>query len=397
MKEIVIVDGVRTPQGILGGAFKDLTAADLGEIVTKELLKRTHLDPKLISEVIFGCVGQTSDAPNIARVIALRAGVPKEKGAYTVQRNCASGMEAIASACRAIQSGEGEVYLAGGTESMSQAPYVSRDMRFGKHLRHAQMIDSLWEGLTDPVCGQVMGETAENLVEEFKISRQEQDQYAVLSHKKAFKATREGKFKEEIVPVAVKKKRFGKEISQDIISEDEGPNAALTEQILSQYPAIFRQNGTVTPGNSCPLNDGAACVLVMTAERAKALGMTPLGFIRSYAFVGLEPERMGLGPACAAPIALKNISLKLSDMQLIEINEAFAAQVLACQRQLNWNPEIVNVNGGAIAIGHPVGSTGCRIVVTLLYEMKRRNLKRGLATLCVGGGQGGAMILERPS
>ncbi len=396
MKEIVIVGGVRTPQGVLGGALKDLTAADLGEHVTKELLKRTRVDPGLVSEVIFGCVGQTSDAPNVARVIALRSGIPKEKGAYTVQRNCASGMEAIVSACRAIQSGEGEVYLAGGTESMSQAPYVSRDMRFGKHLRHAQFTDALWEGLTDPVCGQVMGETAENLVEEFKISRQEQDQFAVLSHKKAFKATREGKFKEEIAPITVRKKRSGKEVAQETISEDEGPNAGLTEQTLSQYPVIFRQNGTVTAGNSCPLNDGASCVLVMTAERAKALGMAPLGMVRSYAFVGLEPQRMGLGPACAVPVALQKISLQLKDIDLIEINEAFAAQVLACQRQLNWNPEIVNVNGGAIAIGHPVGATGCRIVITLLYEMKRRNLKRGLATLCVGGGQGGAMVLEKP-
>ena len=305
-------------------------------------------------------------------------------------------MEAIASACRAIQAGEGEVYIAGGTESMSQAPYISRDMRFGKHLRHAQLIDSLWEGLTDPVCGQVMGETAEILVDEFKISMQEQDQFALLSHKKAFKAAREGKFKEEIVPVTVRKKRAGKEIAQEVISEDEGPNPGLTEQMLSQYPVVFRQNGTVTAGNSCPLNDGASCVLVMTAERAKTLGMKPLGVIRSYAFVGLEPERMGLGPACAVPVALQKVSLSLKDMELIEINEAFAAQILACEKSLQWNREIVNVNGGAIAIGHPVGSTGCRIVVTLLYEMKRRNLKRGLATLCVGGGQGGAMVLERP-
>lgn len=395
MKEIVIVDGLRTPQGLLGGALKDFSAAKLGELVTKELLKRTKIGPKLIDEVIFGCVGQTSDAPNVARVIALTSGIPKETPGFTVARNCASGIQSIVSACQNIICGDRDIQIAGGTESMSCAPYVNRDMRFGKHLRHSEMIDALWEGLTDPVCGQLMGRTAENLAEEFKISREEQDKYAVLSHKKAFKATREGKFKDEMMTAMVPKRVHGKELPPEPVSQDEGPNIALTEQMLALYPATFKENGTVTPGNSCSLSDGAAAVLIMSAEKAKELGFTPLAYLRAYAFAGLEPERMGLGPTLATPLALKKAGLKLSDIQLIEINEAFAVQYLACEKVMGWNRDIVNVNGGAIALGHPVGTTGTRIIITLINEMKKRNLSLGLATLCVGGGQGAAVILER--
>lgn len=394
--EMVIVAGVRTPQGTLGGALKTFSAAKLGELVTVELLKRTTLDPKLVEHVIFGCVVQTSDAPNVARVISLRAGIPKEVPGFTVQRNCASGLQAIQSAWLQLQAGVADVQIAGGTESMSQAPYISRDLRFGKHLRDSVMVDSLWEGLTDPVCCQIMGETAENLVAEFRIARQEQDRFAVLSHQRAFRATREGKFKEELVPVAIPKRAYGRELPPEMMTQDEGINAGLTEQLLAQYPAVFKQSGgSVTPGNACPLSDGASAVLVMSAARAKQLGYTPLGTIRAIAFAGVEPERMGIGPTEAVPKALKAAGVTLKEIQLIELNEAFAAQVIACEKVLGLNREILNVNGGAIALGHPVGTSGCRLVITLLHEMKRRNLSLGLATMCVGGGQGGAIIVER--
>lgn len=395
MSEIVIVGGVRTPQGNLGGALKGFTNQKLGEVVVRALLERTPLDPALIDEVIFGCVGQQSDAANVARVIALLAGLKKEIPAFTVARNCASGLQAIVSAAHMIMAGEAEIVLAGGVECMSSHPYVSRDTRFGKRLKHALLIDTIWEGLTDPICGQIMGETAENLVDEFKISRKDQDEFAALSHQRAFRATREGKFRDEIVKVMIPKNLYGKELPPETFAQDEGPNPALNAQTLSQYPPIFREKGTVTAGNSCPISDGASAVLVMKAERAKALGLEPLGKIRGWGFAGVEPERMGIGPVCATPIALKRAGVHLKQIQLIEINEAFAAQYLAVERLLNFNREIANVNGGAIALGHPVGATGTRVVVTLLHEMKRRNLNLGLASMCVGGGQGGAIVLER--
>jgi acetyl-CoA C-acetyltransferase len=395
MTEIAIVDGVRTPQGMLGGVFRTLTAQKLGEVVVRALTARARLETKLIDEVIFGCVGQTSDAPNIARVIALMAGLPNKIPGYTVARNCASGIQAIVNGFQSLICGDAEVLIAGGAESMSSQPYLNRDLRFGKHLKNSELIDSLWEGLTDPICGQLMGRTAENLVEEFKLTRQEQDQFAVLSHQRAFRATREQRFKDEIVPVPVPKKAFGKELPPEMITQDEGINVGLTEQILSQYPAVFKENGSVTPGNSCPISDGSAAILLMTAKKTKELGYTPMGFIRGYAFAGLEPHRMGLGPTLAVPAVLKKTGLSLEQMELIELNEAFAAQYLACERVLGLIREKTNVNGGAIALGHPVGTSGTRIVVTLLHEMKKRNLHFGLATLCVGGGQGAAIIVER--
>lgn len=395
MKEVVIVDGVRTPQATLGGTLKELSAATLGEIVVKGLLKRTKVDPKLIEEVIFGCVGQTSDAPNVARVIALRSGIPIETPGFTVQRNCASGLQAMVSAWMNIQTDEHDLQIAGGTESMSTAPYINRDLRFGKHLRNSEMVDTLWEGLTDPVCGQIMGRTAENIAEEFKISREEQDRFAVLSHKRAFKATREGRFKDEIVTVMVPKRLRGKELPPEPFVQDEAINIALNEETLALYPTVFKEGGTVTPGNSCPISDGAACVLIMSYDKAKELGLKPMGFVRSFAFVGVEPERMGIGPTKSVPMALKKAGLELKDIQLFEINEAFAATYLASEKILRLNRDIVNVNGGAIALGHPVGATACRLVVTLLNEMKKRDLRYGLAAMCVGGGQGGAIILER--
>lgn len=393
--DIVIAGGVRTPQGNLGGALKDFTNQKLGEIVTRAVLERTKIDPNLINEVVFGCVGQQSDAANVARVISLKSGLRKEVTAFTVARNCASGLQAIVSAAQMIQCGDAEIVLAGGVEVMSSSPYVSRDLRFGKKLRHSSMIDTIWEGLTDPVSGLIMGQTAENLVEEFKISRKEQDEYAVLSHQRAFRATREGKFRDEVVKITIPKSFYGKELPPETFVQDEGPNPALNAQMLGQYPTVFKENGTVTPGNSCPISDGASAVLVLKEERAKALGLDIMGKIRGYSFAGVEPERMGIGPSCSTPLALKRAGVGLKNIQLIELNEAFAAQAIAVEKSLGLNREITNVNGGAIALGHPVGSTGCRLVVTLLHEMKRRNLNLGLATMCVGGGQGGSIVLER--
>ena len=394
-REAVIVAGVRTPQGVFGGALKSLTAQSLGETAVRALLAKTTLKPSDVEEVIIGCVGQASDAPNLARVIALKAGIPQETPAYTVQRNCASGLQAIVNGCQNIVCGDRDVQIVGGAECMSAAPYVSRDLRWGKRLRHSEMIDSIWEGLTDPICGLIMGQTAERLVKECSISRRDQDLFALSSHQRAFRAAREQRFKEELAPVLVPKRSLGRELPPEPFTQDEGVNPGLNEPMLSQYPAIFQEGGSVTSGNSCFNADGAAMLLMMSRERANALGYTPLASVRAYAFAGLEPERMGLGPVLAVPLALKHAGLAMKDLQLIELNEAFAATYLACERQLGFSRDIANVNGGAIALGHPVGATGARLTVTLLHEMKRRNVSLGLATACIGGGQGAAIIFER--
>jgi acetyl-CoA C-acetyltransferase len=395
MRDLVVVSGVRTPIGNFGGALKDVPPQRLGELVIREVIARSGLDSRLIEEVIFGCVGQPSDAFNIARVIALQAGLPLTIPAYTVQRNCSSGLQPFVNAFQNLQSHDADVQIVGGVESMSRAPFLSRDMRWGKKLRHAEFIDSIWEGLTDPVCGQLMGRTAETLAEEFGLTREEQDRFAVESHRRAFKAVREGRLKEEIHPVAVSKSVGGRAVAPLVVTQDEGPNVALTEPQLTLYPPLFKEGGTVTAGNSCPLNDGAAAAIVMSAERARDLTLQPLGRIRSYAFVGVDPAHMGIGPVQALPAALKRAGIQLADLALIEVNEAFAAQYLAVERQLGLKRELVNVNGGAIALGHPVGMTGTRLVITMLYEMRRRGAALGAVTMCVGGGQGAAMVLEQ--
>lgn len=395
LQEVVIVSGVRTPIGNFGGALKDIPAQKLGEQVVREVIARAGLDPTLIDEIIIGCVGQFSDAANIARVIGLMAGLPVRTPAYSVQRNCASGLQPFVNACQNIQSRDADVQVVGGVESMSRAPFVTRDMRWGKRLRHAEFIDSIWEGLTDAFCGQLMGQTAENLAEEFGIGREEQDRFAVESHRRAFRALREGRFKDETLSVTIPKMVAGRKAAPAVLTQDEGPNVGLTEQQLALYPPLFKEGGTVTAGNSCPLNDGAAAALVMSAGRARELGLRPLGRIRSYAFVGVEPTRMGIGPAEALPLALKRAGAGLAELELIEVNEAFAAQYLAVEQVLGLNRERVNVNGGAIALGHPVGMTGTRLVITVLYEMQRRSATLGAVSMCVGGGQGAAMVLER--
>jgi acetyl-CoA C-acetyltransferase len=398
MKEVVIVSGCRTAIGSHGGAFRDIPAQDLAAAVFKEAVKRADIDPNIIDDVILGCIGQQSDAANIGRVAALMAGVPVHVPGCTIQRNCVSGMMSLSMAYQAIQTGDGEVFLCGGVESMSTAPYTVRKARWGLKLRHTTFIDALWEGLTDPVCGQIMGRTAENLAMMYNLSQEEQDKYAVKSHQKAFRATRMAKFRDEIVPFRVSKKVAGQEVAYEDIVEDECINPGLTVQKAALYPTVFLKGGTVTPANACPISDGASAVVVMTADKAKELGVEPMATIRGYTYAAVPPDIMGIGPAFAVPRVLERAGLELTDMDLIELNEAFAAQVLAVGWELEpegWDWGKVNVNGGAIALGHPVGCTGTRIVVTLMYEMIKQGATLGLATACVGGGQGGAMIIER--
>ena len=400
MKDVVIVSPLRTPVGAHGGALRSLRAQDLAAIVFKAVLERTGIDPGILDEVILANIGQPSDAANIGRVAALMAGVPIHVPAFTVQRNCASGMQAITSAYQAIQAGDGEIYLVGGTESMSNIPYILKGARWGYKLRHAELTDALWEGLTDPICGQIMGRTAENLAEKYNISRQEQDEYAVQSHKKAFMAQRMGKFNDEIVPVEVVKKVAGQEVAKEVITQDETINPGLTVQKAALYPAVFKEGGTVTPANACPISDGAAAMIVCTAEKAAQLGLKPTARIVSYAYAAVDPAYMGIGPAFAMPKALKRAGLKLEDIDVIELNEAFAAQVLAVAKEMqaqgyDWDWSKVNPNGGAIALGHPVGCTAAKLVATLTNEMQRRKARYGIDTMCVGGGQGGCLILER--
>jgi acetyl-CoA C-acetyltransferase len=408
MKDVVLVGGVRTPCGTHGGALRDVRAQDLAKIVFQEVIKRTGIDPGSIDEVILANIGQPSDAANVARVAALMAGVPEHVPAFTVQRNCASGLQAITSAYQAIQSDDGELFLVGGTESMSNIPYILKGARWGLKLRHSELTDALWDGLTDPIVNQIMGRTAENLAEMYEITRQAQDEYAIQSHKKAFMANRQGKFKDEIVPVEIVKKVAGQEVAREQITQDEGINPTLSMQKAAMYPTVFKkENGTVTPANSCPISDGAAALLVMTADKAKALGLKPMARIVAYDYAAVNPAIMGIGPAKAIPkmfakMQKRGINVKFDEVELIELNEAFAAQTLACGMDLtangwNWDWKKVNVNGGAIALGHPVGATGVKLAVTLTSEMKRRNARCGILTMCVGGGQGGVMLVENVS
>lgn len=400
MRDVVIVSPVRTPVGSHGGALRRKRAQDLAETVFRAVFERTGLDPAVLDEVILGNIGQPSDAANIGRVAALMAGVPIHVPGYTVQRNCASGIQSVTSAYQAIQAGDGEVFLCGGTESMSNIPYLLKQARWGYKLRHGELTDALWEGLTDPVCEQIMGRTAENLAEKYDISREEQDKYAVQSHKKAFMAQRMGKFDDEIVPVEIVKRVAGQEVAREKIIQDETINPGLTVQKAGLYPTVFKKNGTVTPANACPISDGAAAMIVCTAEKAEELGLKPTARIVSYAYAAVDPAYMGIGPAHAMPKALERAGLTLDDIDLIELNEAFAAQVLAVaikmeQEGHNWDWDKVNVNGGAIALGHPVGCTAAKLIATLTHEMQRREARYGMDTMCVGGGQGGALILER--
>jgi acetyl-CoA acyltransferase len=425
MDRIAIVDGIRTPFSKMGANFNHMSAQELGRIAARELIERLSLNVKAIDEVIFGCVGQPADAANIARVIALLAGVPKTTPAYTVHRNCASGIEAVVQAAIKIRAGEGSCYLVGGTESMSNIPFfISKEYQeilteisraktlpariqgFAKIRPHHFLMPriGLQLGLTDPVCGLNMGQTAEVLAKEFGITRREQDEFALSSHLKAIVSR--GVLREEIVPV-IPGPKF-----KEAVVDDNGPREGQTIEALAKLKPFFeRGTGTVTAGNSSQITDGACALLVVSESKAKELGLKPLGFLRSFAFAGVEPNRMGIGPAHAIPKALKKADMILSDMKAIEINEAFAAQVLACTRALasekfakefgyegytgTVDPAKLNVHGGAIALGHPVGTTGARLILTMLKHLNRNNLNVGLVSLCIGGGQGAAVVLER--
>ncbi|PCN43303.1 acetyl-CoA acetyltransferase [Brevibacillus laterosporus] len=387
---IVIVAAKRTPIGTFGGMFQDVSARKLAELTIRDIMDTTGIDPEDIDEVILGNCIQRTDEPNIARTALLDAGLPQQVTGLTVQRQCSSGMQAIVSGLQQIALGDSEVVIAGGVESMSRAPYILKQARFGKRLMHGEMTDALWELLTDPHHDILMGETAERLADRYKISREEQDEIAYLSHQKAAHATKEGLFKDEIIPIVLSKKN-----KTNTLTADEHIRPDITLDALATLKPTFREEGTVTAGNASGLNDGASAVLVMKESKAKNLGLTVLGRIVSYAWAGVEPDLMGYGPVPATQKALKKAGLRLQDIQLIEVNEAFASQYLAVEKLLELDRTITNVNGSGISLGHPVGSTGCRLIVTLLHEMKRRQLHRGLATLCVGGGLGMSMIVER--
>jgi acetyl-CoA C-acetyltransferase/acetyl-CoA acyltransferase len=428
MKErIAIIAGFRSPMGKAGGVLKNLTAHDLGARIAKEVLIRSKVDLEKIDEVIIGNVAQPAEAANVARVIALKAGIPESVPAFTVHRNCASGMEAMTTAMSKIQNGEAEIIFAGGVESMSNIPlFFGKKMTalFGNLMKAKTLsqklsvltsfrlhfltpVIGLVQGLTDPISGLIMGCTAENIAKDFKITREEQDQFSLRSHQKAEAAMTNGNFKEEIIPV------FNNDEKNSLmIEEDEGVRKGQTLEALAKMKPYFEKvTGTVTVANSSQVTDGAAFAVLMSESKAKELGLEVLGYIRNFAYAGMDPSRMGLGPVFASKKLFDKTGLTLQDMELIEINEAFAAQVIGCTRAFasdefcekhfgmkqamgEINPEILNVNGGGIALGHPVGMSGARIIIHLLRELKRRGKNRGLATLCIGGGQGGAVILE---
>lgn len=393
MHEAVIVEALRTPIGSFGGALKDVTAVDLGTLVVKKAMENINLDPSLVDELIFGNVLSAGLGQNVARQVAVKAGIPKSSPSYAINKVCGSGLKTVALAAQSIMLGDNEVVIAGGTESMSQSPYVLKDARWGKRMGDSKIVDTmLKDGLMDAFNDIHMGVTAENIVEEYGFTREQQDKLAVRSQNNAEKAIKSGRFKEEIVPVEVPQRKG----DPKIVDTDEHPRFGTTMESMSKLkPAFKKDGGSVTAGNSSGLNDGAAAIIVMSREKAEELGLEPLATIKSYASAGVEPKIMGCGPIPATQKALEKANLKPSDLDLIEANEAFAAQALSVITDLDFNMDVVNVNGGAIALGHPIGASGARVLVTLLHEMKKRDSKYGLATLCIGGGQGISLVVER--
>lgn len=392
MKNIVIVEALRTPIGAFGGSFKSVSAVELGTTVLKKILDKTQVKPEMVDEVILGNVLHAGLGQNVARQVAVHSGIPEDKTAFTLDMVCGSGLKAIQLATQSIMLGDADIVIAGGVENMSQAAYVSTQHRFGQRLGNSQLIDTLvHDGLTDAFNNYHMGITAENVAQKYAISREEQDQFALESQEKAAKALENHRFADEIVPVSVPQRRK----DPLIVTTDEYPKVDTSLEKLQQLRSAFLpKEGTVTAGNASGINDGAALLMLMTEEKALELGLTPLVTIESYASAGVAPELMGTGPIPATQKALKKAGLTISDLDLVESNEAFAAQSLAVLKDLKLNPEIVNVNGGAIALGHPIGASGARILVTLIHEMKKRQVARGLATLCIGGGQGTAVIVK---
>lgn len=393
MKEVVIVSAKRTPIGSFGGALKDLGPVELGVIAVKGAMQAIGLDPSEVDEVILGNVLSAGHGQNIARQVAINAGIPQEVPAYTINKVCGSGLKTVALAAQSILAGDNDVVIAGGTESMSQAGYLLPNARWGERMGDGAMVDTmLRDGLTDAFSKNHMGITAENIVEQFDISREDQDRLAANSQNKTEAAIQAGRFKEEIVPVEIPQRK-GDAL---IVDTDEYPRAGVTAEGLGKMrPAFKREGGSVTAANSSGINDGSAIVIVMSKEKAASLNLTPLASIKAYASAGVDPAIMGTGPIPATQKALDKAGISVDDLDLIEANEAFAAQALCVTRGLDMNMDKVNVNGGAISIGHPIGASGARILVTLVHEMNKRDVKYGLATLCIGGGQGISMVVER--
>lgn len=393
MQDVVIVAATRTAIGTFQGSLASFTAAELGSIVIRALLEKTGLDPASVDEVILGQVLTAGCGQNPARQAAINAGLPHSVPALTVNKLCGSGLKTVSMAAQAIRCGDAEVVIAGGMESMSQAPYVLAKARTGLRMGHAQLADSLLQdGLFDAFNDYHMGTTAENLVDCYQLTREEQDTYAARSQRLACAAIEAGRFKSEITPVAIPQRK-GEPL---LFSTDEQPRAGTSAESLAKLKPAFKKDGSVTAGNASTINDGAAAVLLMSAEKAKTLGLPVLATIQAYASAGVDPQIMGIGPVSASKTCLEKSRWSLDDLDLIEANEAFAAQALSVGKELNWDIDKVNVNGGAIALGHPIGASGCRVLVSLIHEMIRRDAKKGLATLCIGGGQGIALALARP-
>ena len=392
MREVVIVSAVRTAIGTFGGSLKDVPASELGAIVIKEAVNKAGIKPELVEEVVMGNVIQAGQGQNVARQAAIKAGLPVEIPSMTINKVCGSGLRSVALAAQMIKAGDCDVVVAGGMENMSAAPYAIPGARWGQRMGDGKLVDTmikdaLWDAFND----YHMGVTAENIAKDWNLTREMQDEFALNSQLKAEKAIKEGKFVDEIVPVVIPQRKG----EPKVFDQDEFPRFGATIEGMAKLKPAFIKNGTVTAANASGINDGAAAFVVMSTEKANELGLKPMAKILSYGSKGLEPSIMGYGPFHATKKALESAGLTVNDIDLIEANEAFAAQSLAVAKDLNFDMEKVNVNGGAIALGHPVGASGARILVTLLHEMERRESKRGLATLCIGGGMGTALIVER--
>jgi acetyl-CoA C-acetyltransferase len=392
MKDVVIVSAVRTAIGTFGGSLKDVPAVDLGALVIKEAVNRAGIKPELVDEVIMGNVIQAGLGQNTARQAAVKSGLPEEVPAMTINKVCGSGLRAVSLAAQMIKAGDVDCVVAGGMESMSSAPYAIKEMRWGHKMNATKTVDTmindaLWDAFND----YHMGVTAENIAEKWNLSREELDEFAANSQAKAEAAIKAGKFKDEIVPVVIPQRKG----DPKVFDTDEGPRFGTTKEVLAKLKPCFIKDGKVTAGNASGINDGAAAFVIMSADKAKELGLKVMGTIKSYGSRGLDPAIMGYGPFYATKKALEKANMEVKDLDLIEANEAFASQSLAVAKDLGFDMDKVNVNGGAIALGHPVGASGARILVTLLHEMEKRDAKTGLATLCIGGGMGTALIVER--
>jgi acetyl-CoA C-acetyltransferase len=391
MREVVVAGAVRTPIGRFGGALSSLTAAQLGAAAAREALRRAGIAPAQLEDVLFGCARQAGGGPNVARQVAWRAGVPQEVPAATINMACASSLKALDLAFRAVRDGDAQVVLAGGVESMSRVPYLMTGARWGLRMGDQPLVDAMYQdGFLCPLSEMLMGETAERLAEMYRIGRDEQDAFALRSQQRAGRAIAEGRLEAETVAVEVPGKK-----GPEVVRGDEHPRPDTTLASLGKLPPVFKpEGGTVTAGNSSGITDGAAAMVVLSADRAAELGVQPLGRVAGLASAGVDPHVMGIGVVPAVGRLLEKIAARLEDFDLVEVNEAFAGQVIACDRELHFDAERLNVNGGAIALGHPIGATGARLVVTLLHEMARRRARRGLATLCVSGGMGMAAAFE---